>query len=101
MDEAPWIPYQFSVLIGMTICPPLWKWAINPRAKAANDFNAGKVNKEVSFNYIQAKTPQDIFTDRVVYAYSFCWVLFIGYLAFVSDITIVKPYIAETNGAFI
>ena len=90
-----------SILMGMTICPPLWKWAINPRAKAANNFNAGKINKEVSFNYIQAKTPHDIFTDRVVYAYSFCWMLFFGYLALFSDLVLVKPYLAETNGAFI
>jgi alkane 1-monooxygenase len=56
MDEAPWIPYQMIICLLMTICPPLWKWVINPRAKAANDFNAGIPNNYVSFNYMQPKT---------------------------------------------
>jgi len=95
MDEAPWIPYQMTVCLFLTICPPLWKWAINPRARAANDFNAGKPHTEVTFNYIQKKTAHDIFTNRVVYAYFFCWILFFGYLAFVSDVCIIKPWLQE------
>lgn len=94
-DEAPWIPYQFSICLFTSMCPPLWKWMINPRAKAANDFNAGRLNKEVSFNYMQKKTPHDKYVDRVVYAYSFCWLLFFGYLAFGTDVCIVRPKLIE------
>lgn len=90
-----------TICLFLSICPPLWKWAINPRARAANDFNAGKLNKEVSFNYIQPRTAHDIFVDRVVYAYSFCWLLFVFYLAFISDICNIKPMLHMEAAAYI
>lgn len=84
-----------TICLFLSVCPPLWKWAINPRAKATNDFNAGIINKEVSFNYMQPRTAHDKFTNKVVYAYSFCWLVFVGYLAFGTDVCLIKPTISE------
>lgn len=69
----------------MAQLPPLWFWAMNPRALAANDFCNGKDTSDVTFNNIQKLTAQDKKVKRVVYLYFGAITLAFGYLAFMTD----------------
>ena len=62
---------------------------MNPRARAVADFVNGIKNNEVSFNNMQAETPQDYKTLRVILAYYSLWVLLMAYWAFFSNATCV------------
>lgn len=88
-DDAPWIPFQFGIVVYMGLVPPIWRAIVDPRAKAANDFVRGIPNTHVTFNNISKLTPYDVKTVNWGYAYFAAITAVFGYFSFFSDATFV------------
>lgn len=59
MDEGPHFPHEYVLSLVIVFVPWLWFYIMNPKVKAVRDYQAGRMNRDYTFNRMQTPTKGD------------------------------------------
>ena len=65
---APFLPYEYILLLWLSICPPMWWYIIDPRVDSMQDAKKGIHNPD-QWNRTMPRSPADERRHKVALVY--------------------------------